>query len=353
MTPEQFLAKIAKQPSSPVYLFLGPESYQRRQCKEALLAKALPGELRVEGLTQIDLENSTLQTVLDDACSLSLFATSRVIWVSSAEAALPRRLSSASDSDEDDKPSPGGDLANYLKSPTPGTVIVFEASRYDFIGEDKAKLERVEKFYSAIPDRVEFRPFTPELVRYLAQDLAKQNRLQLGTAELAMLLEAIGGDAARLASEIEKLSLFVGSERRVTAEDIRALVPNASQTTIFNLVGALGRKNRAQALKSLDVLIREGEYLPLALTFLSTQFRLALAAKEAGLNNTQQAQTYFTKQGIRMWRDRAEQLMQTASAFDLPQLRKAITQIYDADKALRDTRPDDRTVMEAFVMSLT
>jgi DNA polymerase-3 subunit delta len=100
-------------------------------------------------------------------------------------------------------------------------------------------------------------------------------------------------------------------------------------------------------------LVREGEYLPLALTFLATQFRLALAAREAGVRRAQQAVGYFTKQGVRMWRDRAEQLMNTANAFSPEQLQKAIQLIYRADKGLRDTRPDDRTIMEMLIVELT
>jgi DNA polymerase-3 subunit delta len=103
----------------------------------------------------------------------------------------------------------------------------------------------------------------------------------------------------------------------------------------------------------LDVLVREGEYLPLALTFVATQFRLALAAKEAGLRSSQQAVSFFTKQGVRIWRERAEQVMKTADVFTTEQMRRALVMLYEADKGLRDTRPDDRTVMEALLVQLT
>src|SRR5947208_3212921 len=102
MTPEQFLARIAKQSPAPAYLFLGQEGYQRRVCKEALSARVVPGETSADGLAQLDLENATLSEVLDDARSLSLFSSQRLIWVCSAELALPRRLSGAADEREDE-----------------------------------------------------------------------------------------------------------------------------------------------------------------------------------------------------------------------------------------------------------
>ena len=136
-------------------------------------------------------------------------------------------------------------------------------------------------------------------------------------------------------------------------EDVRALVPNASQSTIFALVNALGKRDRSSALKSLDDLVREGEYLPLALTFLSTLFRLALAAKESRITSAQQAQAFFQRLGVRMWRDRAEQVVATAAAFSELHLRKAIASIYETDKKFREGYKDDQLIMETLILALT
>jgi DNA polymerase-3 subunit delta len=232
-------------------------------------------------------------------------------------------------------------------------VVVLESSRYGFEGEDKAKLERVQKHFAAIPAQVEFRPFSPEAVRSLAQALAKKTGLQLGLAELAMLLDATGGDASRIAVEIEKLYLYTGGARKVTADDIAALVPDAQATTIFALVAALGRSDRTRALEILDTLAREGEYMPLALTFLATQFRTALVAREAGLRNAAQIQAHFNKLGARMWPERARQIEQTVGAFSKTKLERAVGKLFEADRALRDARPDDRIVMEQLILTLT
>lgn len=321
-------------------------------CREALINRALGPEQRAEGFTHIDLEESSVANILDDAKSLSLFASDRLIWITSAELALPRRLAASGEDDEKDAAGESG-LSSYLKAPTPGTVMVFECSRFDFSGDDKPKVERVQKYYSAIPVTVEFRPLNPESSRYLAQELAREKKLKLGGAELAVLLEACAGDANRLASEIEKLGLFVESGRAVTMDDLRTMVPNAAQSTIFNLVSALGKRDRSAALRSLDILVREGEYLPLALTFLSTQFRLALAAKEARLTSAQEAQAFFTKAGVRIWRDRAEQVIATAGAFSRDHLNRALAAIYETDKKFRDGYKDDRLVMETLVLALT
>ena len=84
MTPGQFLARIGKQ-VPPAVLLLGPETYGRGRIKSAL-SRLFPES----GAARFDLAESPLSEAIDDARSLSLFATERLIWISNAEAALPR-----------------------------------------------------------------------------------------------------------------------------------------------------------------------------------------------------------------------------------------------------------------------
>ncbi|MCC6391221.1 MAG: DNA polymerase III subunit delta [Bryobacterales bacterium] len=346
MTPQQFLGQIKTKPGA-VYLFLGPEMYRRRVCRRMLMERFLPAEMREEGVSRHDLEEATLRDVLDDASSFSLFASKRVIWVSGAEAAVPRGTAK----DED---NPGhAALAAYVRNPAADTIVVFDSRRFTFDNEDKSKMDRLRKFYAVIPDVVEFAPYTPEEARKAAGEMAARSGLEIHPAALETLVESLGNDAARLASEIEKLALFTGGKRAVTEEDILRMAPDARSTTIFALVNALSQGNRAVSLDLLETLVREGEYLPLAITFLAAQFRFALAAKEEGLRSAQQVQGHFSKLGVAMWPSRAQQVMQTVNTFTRQKLEQAVVELYRADKALRDRSPDDRIVMERLVLALT
>ncbi len=345
MTPAQLLSRIQKGTVLPVLLLLGPEAYEKRRIKDALLAT-----VAADAVTQHDLTERALAEVVDDARSLSLFASERLIWIINAEAALPRGRSDE-DAEEGGSAGDASPLEDYTKDPTPGVVLAFEASRFDFEGDDKRKLERVRKFYSSIPDSVELRRFSPHEARQEAESLVRTAGFRIDAAALDLLIEALGADMGRIAVEIEKLALFAHG-RQIAVDDITALVPDARATTIFALVNALGRRDRARALEILDTLTREGEYLPLALAFLSTQFRMALVAREAGLRTSQQIQGHFTRMGVPMWSSRADQVYQTATKFSKPQLERAIGLIFDADRGLRDTRPDDRIIMEQFILQL-
>jgi DNA polymerase-3 subunit delta len=348
---------------APVYLFLGSEAYERARCKAALLDAHLPPAERAEGLTHYDLSRTSVAEVIDDARALSLFANRRLIIAGSAEAAVPKspRAAAVETDEEDDAGTPsaastaGGDikpLEDYLRNPTPGVVVLFEATRFALEGDDKKKAERAAKFFSAIRDVVEFAPYAPDDARREAQSISRRLGVTLEPSALDLLVEALAADIARIATELEKLSLLAPG-RAITPDDIHTMVPDARSSTIFALVNALGRRDRARSLAVLDTLCREGEYLPLALSFLSSQFRQALIAREANLRSAQQIQGHFTKMGVPMWSARADQVNQTATRFSREQLERGLQLIFETDRNLRDARPDDRIVMEQFVLKLT
>jgi DNA polymerase III subunit delta len=345
LRPSEFIARVKRGDIPSVCLFLGQEGYNRKRCREALVA-AVQG---VEG-EQYDLAETPLAAVIDDARAMSLFASERLIFVIGAEAAMPRSAR-AVDDEEGGSGAAGseGVLDAYVKSPTPGVTLVFEATRWDLEGEDKTKSERARKFFGAIPDLVEFRRFSVDEARGELDRIARAAGVKLDGAASEALVEALAADVGRIAIEIEKLSLY---GKPITAEDLPLLVPDARQSTIFALVNALGRKDRARSLETLDALVREGEYLPLALTFLATQFRMALVAKEANLRGASAVQGHFQRAGVQMWGSRAEQVSATAGKFSKEQLERGLKLIFETDRDLRSARPDDRTVVENFVIKL-
>src|SRR4249920_2986109 len=99
MTPAQFQARVKKSTVPPATLLLGPEAYERRRIKEALLAT-----VPADAVSQHDLGEVSLTEIVDDARALSLFAAERLIWVVNAELALPRGRAADADDDGD---SPG------------------------------------------------------------------------------------------------------------------------------------------------------------------------------------------------------------------------------------------------------
>lgn len=75
-----------------------------------------------------------------------------------------------------------------------------------------------------------------------------------------VFLALAGERTQQIAGELEKLDLYLGPERRkVTVQDVRAMVPLSRAGVIFELGNALGRRDARRALSLLDSLLTQGE----------------------------------------------------------------------------------------------
>jgi len=93
-----------------------------------------------------------------------------------------------------------------------------------------------------------------------------------------MLLASVGGDLGALASEVEKLALFVGDGPTIGLEDVRAAAAGSAQGDIFALLDEMGRRRPGPALGLLRGLRQRGEPPVRIIFMLARQVRLMLRA---------------------------------------------------------------------------
>ncbi len=350
MTPKQFLDNLKKEEPLPIYLFLGSELFFRDRCRSAL-ANVVLGQSDAEtgnykDLTEIDLRDQNLTTLIDEARTMSLFASARLLIGSCSEALIPRRTSTkAVESFEV--------LHDYAKAPTPGTVLLFEAIGVDFDNrDDKSKIDRLAKLFGDTCAIVEMKRLSAEQMMYESTELAKQLDLEIAPSLLDGLIDMLGGDMGLLANELEKLSLYVGSDRPVKADDLDLLIPAARRRGVFEFSDALAHGDRVRALYILDTLAEMGVSWSMQVNLIAGLFRQALAMKEEGARTAQQVLNVSKKNSIRMWPPRARQLIEVGRHFSPKQLERALMKLGQADRDLRRERPNDRVIMEQLVVSL-
>jgi DNA polymerase III subunit delta len=63
------------------------------------------------------------------------------------------------------------------------------------------------------------------------------------------LVEHIGNDLSRIANEVDKLLLNLGSEKLITEDDIEKYVGVSKEYNVFELQDALGKKDLPKAIK--------------------------------------------------------------------------------------------------------
>ena len=328
---------------APGYLFLGAEPFYRGRCREAVREAALgptPDETAVE---EVDLGERSLAELIEEARTMSLFAGERMVIARNAEQALPRSPSNAGKARQQA-------LADYFSDPTPGTVVLIEAVKYDSQDrDDKARLARIAKYFAAVPERVELDALSDADARYVAKVLADRMKLRFASGVLSDLVDMLSADAFRIENELEKLSVFVGTSRAVQAEDLELLIPEARQSGLFDFSQAVAERDRARALGLIDTMARSGMHWPMQLNLIAGLFRQALAAKELGLRDARAIGSKLASFGLRTWPARSRQIEGIVSRFQEDELRNALIALFEADRHLRS----DRLVVEMLVMKLT
>lgn len=332
---------------APGYLLLGAEPFYRGRCHEALRDTLLGKDPDPTAVAEVDLAGRSLTALIDEAQTMSLFCSERLIIGRNAESALPRSNSRAAD--EQMKV-----LSRYFEDPVPGTVVVLEAVRFESQDRGgKDKLARIARFYKSVPVRIDLNSLSVDDARFVGNVLARRMGLKIAREDLHELVDMLGADALRIESELEKIAQYVGKGGQATRKDIELLVPEARQSGVFEFSQALAARDRSGALGILDTMSKAGMYWPMQLNLTASLFRQALAAKELGLQQAPEITSRLNELGFRMWATRSRQVSGIVARFDEQELREALIALFDADRSLRSTVPDQRLVVELLVMKLT
>lgn len=125
-----------------------------------------------------------------------------------------------------------------------------------------------------------------------ARDLEGVVREVLSTAKLEispeareLLLSRLGADRALSRNEIEKLALYATGKSRIEADDVEAIVGDASELAIDTIVMAAAGGDASRALKELDRAVGSGESAQMVVVALQRyvhRLHRVRAALEAG-----------------------------------------------------------------------
>jgi len=164
-----------------------------------------------------------------------------------------------------------------------------------------------------------------------------------------MLAALVGNDLRLLDQEIDKLLLYADGQQ-VTTEEVRALVSRARETSIFDLVDCVGRRQTGKALLLLHRLLDDGEAPLYLLAMLARQIRILIQVSELraqGLNQQEVAKRlklhpYVVEKGLAQARN-----------FEMPQLEAAHSQLVETDWAIKTGKMEDVLALDTLVVALT
>ena len=350
---ERFLQEVRTRRPKPGYLFVGDESFFRRNCRDAILEHLIPEGMHQFSLYDFDLESTHLAEILDRARTPSFMTSFQVFFVRGVKTLYGRGKHDAE----------FAAIAEYMRNPNPDALVIFVADHICIPADlrrmemtDKERYERMRETLGEHLAIVELaRVEEGEAIAWLNQAAAAQGAT-IEPDAARELVDSLGGDMMMIANELEKLLLYVGEKKRIATGDVETMVLAAKQRTLYELTDALSSHNRARALEVLDAMLSSGDGDEAAighLYMLARTFRQMLVIQERNVRDTRTLYQVLW-QGFRIPPFAAEDVIRQARRYQSRrELTRALRLIGRADLALRSNPPSKRLVLENLVLDLS
>ena len=386
---DRFIDEITTPQIKPGYVLIGDEVFLYDRCRKAVLSTLAPPETRDFSLHDLDLTETSIFEVLDRAQTPSLMAPFQVLFVRNLKTLYGRGS----------KKEEFAAIDAYFRSPNPSALILFVADHLriptDLRKMDYQDKDRYEKIRETLGDWCG----TVELARVDENDAikwvltaAESRNIKFDPDAARELVDALGADMMLIASEFEKLLLYVSAptassnqeavistgggapaavvekpaslpipanltKNRVTLGDVETMVLAAKQRSLYELTDAISAKDRPRALALLHGLLNAsdgGEDSSIGhLYMLARTFRQMLIISEKNVRDPR-AIWQVLWQGFRMPPFAAEDLIKQARRYkSRRELTRAIRLVARADLELRSSPANKLLVLERLVLDLS
>ncbi|MBL0135276.1 MAG: DNA polymerase III subunit delta [Chitinophagaceae bacterium] len=230
MSSEKIIAAWKKKQFKPVYWLEGEEDYYIDQVVDYAEHKILSEADAGFNLTVFYGKDANWADIINACRRYPMFAERQVVLLK--EAQQMREIEK---------------LEPYIDNPLSSTVLVVSYKEKKVDGrtllaktlKKKAEVFTTKKMYeNQLPE------WTNEMVQ--------QKGLTIAPKALALLVDHIGNDLARISNEVDKLSLNLGSRKQISEDDIEKYVGISKEYNPFELQGAVMKKDSARALQIIQ-----------------------------------------------------------------------------------------------------
>ncbi|AUX34740.1 MULTISPECIES: DNA polymerase III subunit delta [Sorangium] len=256
MTPDQALKEAATGALRPVYLVMGEERWLVDRVVSALREAAAKGGIAGFNEDKFTAGDTPVESILGAARMLPMMGPRRFVLVRGVE-----RWEKKDDADGDDgdderggaggkrsaskQASPLDALAEYAKAPSPSAVLVLVAAKLHGQRRLVTSAKKGDFLVSCEPLN---RRALPGFITSIARE--KGNPISSDVAD--QLAELAGPELGYVVDAIERLSLYVGPKQPITEDAIAQVVIRVRQSTVWELIDALGRRRLDRALAALS-----------------------------------------------------------------------------------------------------
>jgi DNA polymerase-3 subunit delta len=311
-----------------IYVIAGKEaSLVNAEC-EKLLDRLIEPHQRPLGLFNPDPAEVSLHEIFDELRTAPFLTEKRVVLIKDADDFVSENRSL---------------LENYFDNPSPTGILVLTVASWSSSTKLAKALSNVGTLLtvtqpkpSQLPDR---------LIRYAADVYAKS--LSRDAAEL--LIELTGDDLTRLYTEIDKLAIFVDTEKTVTPQNVEVLIGHNRLFNVFAVIDAVIAGDSAKAVARLRNMFAEDKSSEFTVVgAFAFHFRRMFNAKvllEQGVRPAEIAAK------LRIWSSRDSFFLQLRK-MSLQQIGSNLQQLAEMDYEIKTGRTKAAIAIEQFILKL-
>lgn len=322
----------------PVYLFYGMESFLIEEMVSWMKEKIQIDPNDFGQVVTFDLEEVSIQTLIQEVETPSFFGGRRFIIGKNATFLTTKKTKGSVSHDLNV-------LHEYLKQPFAENTLLLTVSSAQL---DKRK--KVVKELLKLPGTVEYTSLKgKEVIDWLLQRFKKLN-VQVEPEAVRELAILIGNDLHLLHQECVKLATYVGAGERITKEVVSQLVPRTLEHDVFKLTEKLALRKLDEALCIWDDLLKQKEEPIRILALITRQFRLMLQVKLLKKKNlTEKEMASY----LQMHPYPVKLAVKQGNAFSEKELRDLLAAALQADVEVKSGKADKILAVERVLYSLT
>lgn len=198
---------------------------------------------------KFDLQDNTLEEVMNALNTLNLFMTKKIVIVYNSESITESK-----------------ELEKYLNNPLEDNILVMVANSLD----ERKKITKLLKSKLKLLDN--------HINMEEIMDKELEN-YQMDQNTRRYLIDYCNHDNDQILNELAKLKLYKLNEQEITKEDINEVVKKNIDDNIFNLVDYIVKKDKSNALEVYNKLIFYGEEPVKIMILVANKIRLIYQVK--------------------------------------------------------------------------
>lgn len=335
MTIARDIEELKKQNVPPLLLVQGSEKYLIEKVEKAIIEGVFQGEVDEFSFGRFDMENTPVDTALEEALSMPFFSDYRVIFIDNPYFLTGQRVKSDIEHDLDW-------FLDYIESPSDYTKLVIIAP-YDSIDKRKKITKSLLKHAHVIStEPLEAEENKDFLVNYLTE-----KGYQMRPEALELFLELTDNDLSKIMNEVEKIFIYKGEDRQIEKEDVSSLVPRSLNQDVFALNEAVLNQDIEKSLEVYHDLLLQKETPVNLLATMVSQFRLFLQVKILRARGYQQ---YDIQSTLKVHKYRVYLALKRERLFSQKALMTALEELIYADYLIKSGQSNPQMALELFII---